>query len=402
MLWSDFMATDLQHVQGSRLTCQSTHFTFSVFSPTRAVFFPALAVFSPSSNNTGNAASLNSSSSSERDLNLQDTEETGLTNDKNESVVPDESVVQRQNLNSHGTHSVPAQVIARLYSSHFSTRENVAAESQEIAELYNWHFWDAWYLMLENAIADADAVAVAIALTTNTAAGTTDAVASTDDAIASTDDSVASTNDADNAHNCDNESNSSYDPNDEAYDATYDDRNWRKLQREANAEVDEQHYYTRQRQGRPNWGIQDPGWHAPRAPTAHPDAKPPSNHRLQDWNVNVTKFDAKSGYTIENADIVYRLPSAPGNTVCYHPPFVPGTLEHQLHRRPISERLHVLHQLRDVLLTEEEEHCIREWGWIQYENHFLSLSTALTSLFRQRGTMSPWSTRTMRRRCAQH
>jgi hypothetical protein len=298
-----------------------------------------------------------------------------LTDGENESVVPDESVVQRQNLNSHGTHSVPAQVIARLYSSHFSTRENVAAESQEIAELYNWHFWDAWYLMLENAIADADAVAVAIALTTNTAAGTTDAVASTDDAIASTDDSVASTNDADNAHNCDNESNSSYDPNDEAYDATYDDRNWRKLQREANAEVDEQHYYTRQRQGRPNWGIQDPGWHAPRAPTAHPDAKPPSNHRLQDWNVNVTKFDAKSGYTIENADIVYRLPSAPGNTVCYHPPFVPGTLEHQLHRRPISERLHVLHQLRDVLLTEEEEHCIRERMDPVRESFSLSLNS---------------------------
>jgi hypothetical protein len=267
----------------------------------------------------------------------------------------------------------------------------VAAESQEIAELYNRHFPDAWYSMPENAVADADAVA----LTTNTAAGTTDAVASTDN-------SVASTDAADNADNCDNESDSSYDPQDEAYDATYDDRNWRELQREADAEVDEQHYYTRQRQGRPDWGIQDPGWHAPRAPTAHPDAKPPLNHRLQDWNVNVKKFDDKSGYTIENADIVYRLPSAPGNTVCYHPPFVPGTLEHQLHRRPISERLHVLHQLRDVLLTEEEEHCIREWGWIQYENHFLSLSTALTSLFRQRGTMSPWSTRTMRRRCAQH
>jgi hypothetical protein len=56
--------------------------------------------------------------------------------------------------------------------------------------------------------------------------------------------------------------------------------NWRKLQREADAEADEQHYYTRQRQGRPDWGIQDPGWHAPRAPTAHPDAKPPSNHRF--------------------------------------------------------------------------------------------------------------------------
>jgi hypothetical protein len=39
---------------------------------------------------------------------------------------------------------------------------------------------------------------------------------------------------------------------------------------------------------------------------------------------------------------------------------VPGTLEHQLHPRPLAERLHVLHQLRDVLLTEEEENGIRE------------------------------------------
>jgi hypothetical protein len=129
---------------------------------------------------------------------------------------------------------------------------NVAAESQEIAKLYNRHFPDVWYSMPENAVADADAVAVAVALTTNTAAGKTDAVASTDD-------SVALTDDADNADNCDNESNSSYNPNDKAYDATYDDRNRRELQRETDAEVDEQHYYTRQRQGHPDWGIQDPG-----------------------------------------------------------------------------------------------------------------------------------------------
>jgi hypothetical protein len=137
---------------------------------------------------------------------------------------PDESVVPRQNLNSHGTHSVPAQVIARLYSSHFSTRENVAAESQEIAELYNRHFPDAWYSMPENAVADA------AALTANAAAGTADAVASTDDA----------------GTNANNNSDSSYKyhMDDEAFDATYDDRNWRKLQREADAEADEQHYYT--------------------------------------------------------------------------------------------------------------------------------------------------------------
>jgi hypothetical protein len=77
---------------------------------------------------------------------------------------------------------MPAQVIANLYSSHFSTRENVAAESQEVAEIYNWHFPDAWYSMPENAIADAEAAAVAIAR--NTAAGLTNTIASTSDTIA--------------------------------------------------------------------------------------------------------------------------------------------------------------------------------------------------------------------------
>jgi hypothetical protein len=293
-----------------------------------------------SSNDTGNAASPNSSSSSsDRNFNLQDTAESGLKGIESwaapmwtqaecdeaptpsppaagncsptpslpdERIVPDGSF-ERQNLNSHGTHSVPAQVIANLYSSHFSTRENVAAESQEIAEIYNRHFPDAWYSMPENAVADAEAAAVAIAH--NTAAGMTDTVASTNDTVASTDDAVASNEDsiasANIADNCNNESDSSYDPNEESYIATYDDA----------VAARNEHYYTRQRRGRPDWGIQDPGWMAPRAPTAHPEAKPPSNHRLQDWNVNVTSFTDKTGYTIENDDVIYRLPSAPGNTV---------------------------------------------------------------------------------------
>jgi hypothetical protein len=105
--------------------------------------------------------------------------------------------------------SVTAQVIAQLYSSHFSTRENVAAESQEIAELYNRHFPDAWYSMPENAVADT------VALTTITAAGTADAVALTDNTVASTDNAGT---------NADNESDSSYEyhMDNEAYDATYD------------------------------------------------------------------------------------------------------------------------------------------------------------------------------------
>jgi hypothetical protein len=96
---------------------------------------------------------------------------------------------------------------------------------------------------------------------------------------------------------------------------------------------------------------------------------------LQDWNVSVTKFTDNSGYTIENADIVYRLPSARGNTVRYHPPFVPGTLEHQLHQRPLPERLHVLHQLRNILLTEGEEEYIRERMNLVRNSFSLSLNS---------------------------
>jgi hypothetical protein len=344
-----------------------------------------------SSNDTGNEASPNSSSSSsERNLDLHDTAEPGLTDanawaapiwsqadwEENEdaeaaalasyherdNATTDENIVtlpQGQNLNSHGTHSVPIQVIAQLYSNHFSSRENVAAKSQEIAELYNQHFPDEWYSVPENVVADA------VAVTADTVAGTTDTVAGTDDTAA---DSV-------NANAASVDSSFEYHDDDEAYDATYDNRNWQQLQREADAESQQQHFYTRQRQGRPDWGIQDPGWHAPRAPTSHPDAKPPSHHRLQDWNVRVTKFTDKSGYTIKNADIIYRLPSAPSNTVRYHPPFVPGTLEHQLHRRPLSKRLHVMHQLRDILLTEEEETYIREQMDPVSESFSLSLSS---------------------------
>jgi predicted metallopeptidase len=246
---------------------------------------------------------------SERNLDLHDTE-PGLTDATDENIVtlpPNHC----HNLNSHETQAVSAQV-AQLYSRHFSFQANVTAESQEIAALYKQHFPD-------------------------TVAGTTDAVAESDNtAAASVNSSVG------------------YYDDDDAYDATYDDRD---LQQEAGAVP--KHYYTRQCQGRSDWGIQDPGWHELIAPTDHPDAAPPSSHRLQDLNVRVTKFTDKLGYTIENADIIYRLPSAPGNTLRYHPPFVPGTLEHQLHRCPLSERLHVIHQLRDILLTEKEEMYIR-------------------------------------------
>jgi hypothetical protein len=223
---------------------------------------------------------------------------------------------------SHGTHAVSAEVVAQLYSPHFSSRENVAAERQEIAALFDQYFPDEWFSMPDTGtVAEGNK---------NVAEGN-NAVVETNNTVAEGNNTVAESDKADAASV---NSSVEYHDNDQAYDATFDDIN---LQQEA-AAVPQQHYYTQQRQGQPDWGIQDPGWHKPRAPTSHPDAKPLSYHRMQDWNVRVTQFTDTSGYTIENADIIYRLPSAPGNTVRYHPLFVPGTLEHQLHHRPLSER----------------------------------------------------------------
>jgi hypothetical protein len=339
-----------------------------------------------SSNDTGNAASPNSSSSSsERNLDLRDTAEPGLTDGDNWAAPiwsqaewdeatpspPDENIVpQCQNLNSHGTHSVPAQVIAQLYSSHFSSRENVAAESQEIAELYNRHFPDEWYSMPENAVTNT------VALTADTVAGTANTVAATDDTAAATDDTVADSNNG-------NASNFSFEhhDDDEAYDATYDDRNWQELQREADTETQQQHYYTRQHQSRPDWGIQDPGWQAPRAPTAHPDAKPPSNHRLTLFTVSLLPQETRS-------DTTHRS--------CLGHLNISSTADHfpSDYMSCINCVTFCLRRKRRRLLGD---------GWIRYASHFPFLSaTRQTSRARQKGTMNLWSIWTMRKACVQH
>jgi hypothetical protein len=49
--------------------------------------------------------------------------------------------------------------------------------------------------------------------------------------------------------------------------------------------------------------------------------------------------------------------SMPGH-VWYHSPFSDGTVEQTLHRRPLEERLTLMHQLRDIILTAEEEQPI--------------------------------------------
>jgi hypothetical protein len=210
--------------------------------------------------------------SSEQDLELNDLHGKTQVTDANIVTLPPNHC---HNLNSLGTHAVSAQVVAQLYSSHFSSRENVAAKSQEVATLYEQHFPDNE----ANAAADNDADSIDTNPDADNAAAVSDAT------------SVDTTYDDDEQ---------------DAYDD--DEQDAITLQREAASASLPQHHYTQHRRGRP-------GWHAPRPPTAHPDAAAPSSHRLQDWNVRVSTFTDQSGYMIENEDIMYCLPSAPGNTL---------------------------------------------------------------------------------------
>jgi hypothetical protein len=43
----------------------------------------------------------------------------------------------------------------------------------------------------------------------------------------------------------------------------------------------------------------------------------------------------------------------------YHLPFTAGTVEHTLHRRPLWERLHLIHQLGDIILTAKEKQQVQ-------------------------------------------
>jgi hypothetical protein len=108
---------------------------------------------------------------------------------------------------------------------------------------------------------------------TDTVAEGDNTVAKGDNIVANTENTIAEGDntftESDNTDAASVNSSFEYHDDDEAYDATYDNRN---LQQEA-AAVPQQHSYTRQRLGRLDRGIQDPGWHKPQAPTAHPDAQ---------------------------------------------------------------------------------------------------------------------------------
>jgi hypothetical protein len=64
-------------------------------------------------------------------------------------------------------------------------------------------------------------------------------------------------------------------------------------------------------------------------------------------------------YALQADDVVFRLPAGTGIHVQYHSSFSDGTVEQTLHRWPLEECLMLMHQLRDILLTAEEEQQIR-------------------------------------------
>jgi hypothetical protein len=64
-------------------------------------------------------------------------------------------------------------------------------------------------------------------------------------------------------------------------------------------------------------------------------------------------------YAIQAEDVVFRLPAGTGIHLRYHWPFTAGTVEHTLHRWPLVERLHLMHQLRDIILTAEEKQQVQ-------------------------------------------
>jgi hypothetical protein len=64
-------------------------------------------------------------------------------------------------------------------------------------------------------------------------------------------------------------------------------------------------------------------------------------------------------YAIQADDVVFRLPARTGIHLRYHSSFATGTVEHTLHQRPLVERLHLLHQLRDIIVTAEEEQQVQ-------------------------------------------
>jgi hypothetical protein len=96
------------------------------------------------------------------------------------------------------------------------------------------------------------------------------------------------------------------------------------------------------------------------------DAPSPTVDEMVLWNAQAvhvlaggSKGAARPTYAIQADDVVFRLPAGTDVHVRYHSPFFDGTVEQTLHCRPLEERLTLMHQLRDVLLTEEEEQQIR-------------------------------------------
>jgi hypothetical protein len=68
---------------------------------------------------------------------------------------------------------------------------------------------------------------------------------------------------------------------------------------------------------------------------------------------------AEPTYAIKADDVVFCLPAGTGIHERNNLPFSDGTVEQTMHRRSLVERLTLMHQLRDIILTAEEEQQIQ-------------------------------------------
>jgi hypothetical protein len=96
------------------------------------------------------------------------------------------------------------------------------------------------------------------------------------------------------------------------------------------------------------------------------DAPLPTVDKMVLWNAQAVHVTAGGSfgaagptYALQADDVVFSFPAGTGIHVWYHSPFSDGTVEQTLHCRPLDERLMLMHQLRDIILTAEEEQQIQ-------------------------------------------
>jgi hypothetical protein len=96
------------------------------------------------------------------------------------------------------------------------------------------------------------------------------------------------------------------------------------------------------------------------------DAQSPTMDEMVLWKAQAVHVPAGGSwraaeptYDLQADDVVFCLPDGTGIHVRYHLPFSDGTVEQTLHRWLLVERLTLMHQLSDIILTAEEEQQIQ-------------------------------------------